>query len=39
MILRKGIVISNHTGILCCESFKPVHEYVEEILTQCMIKN
>lgn len=32
MTLREGAVISAYTGILLCESFRPVHEYIEEIL-------
>ena len=32
MTLREGAVISAHTGILCCSSFQPVHEYIEELM-------
>lgn len=32
MTLREGAVISAHIGVLLCESFQSVHEYIEEIL-------
>lgn len=32
MIVREGAVISAYTRTLCCESFAPVHEYIEEIM-------
>lgn len=32
MTVREGAVISAYIGILCCESFAPVHEYIEEIM-------
>lgn len=30
MTVREGAVISAYIGILCCESFAPVHELVLE---------
>lgn len=32
MTLREGAIISAYTGILCCQSFQPVHEYIEELM-------
>lgn len=32
MTVREGAVISAYTRTLCCESFAPVHEYIEEIM-------
>ena len=32
MTVREGAVISAYTGVLVCENFSPVHEYIEEIL-------
>lgn len=32
MTVREGAVLSAHTGLLLCESNKPVHEYIEHIL-------
>lgn len=32
MTVREGAIISAYTGILCCESFHPVHKYIEEIM-------
>lgn len=36
MTLREGAVISTHTEILLCESFQPVHEYIEKILGEAI---
>lgn len=36
MTVREGAVISAYTGILCCESFAPVHEYIEEIMDRAV---
>lgn len=36
MTLREGAVISAHTGILCCQSFQPVHEYIEELMERAV---
>lgn len=32
MTTREGAVISAYTGILVCNDFSPVHEYIEEII-------
>lgn len=32
MTVREGAVLSAYTGILLCESYAPVHEYIEFIL-------
>lgn len=32
MTVREGAILSAYTGILLCESFSPVHEYIECIL-------
>lgn len=32
MTVREGAVLSAYTGVLLCESFTPVHEYIEHIL-------
>lgn len=37
MILREGAIISAHAGILCCQSFQPVHEYIEEIMGKAVL--
>lgn len=37
MTLREGAIISAHTGILCCQSFQPVHEYIEELMGRAVL--
>lgn len=32
MTVKEGAIISAYTGVMCCETFKPVHEYIEHIL-------
>ena len=32
MTVKEGAIISAYTGLLLCESFTPVHEYIEHIL-------
>ena len=32
MTKREGAVFSIFTGILCCEDFSTVHEYIEDIM-------
>lgn len=32
MTIREGAVLSEYTGILVCETFSPVNEYIEGIM-------
>jgi hypothetical protein len=37
MTLREGAVISAYTGVLCCQSFQLVHEYIEELMERAVL--
>lgn len=32
MTVKEGAIISAYTGLMLCESFTPVHDYIEHIL-------